>query len=650
MPKWGLTRAQIESKPWGIPANWLRPTKTVTDPIHGDIYLNELERQFLDSPALQRLRRVRQLGTAHWVYPGSTESRLAHSLGTLRAAQDLLDAVIDSWNGPRPADDLLSEWDLTPDADGISEFDRRWAEVTVLARLGALLHDLCHVPYGHTIEDDLGVLTPHDENVARFGQVWAIFPGKLRAFLRAHEEFRRELIPLIISKDPELKDPETGKARKFNIEELKYPFVADIVGNTICADLMDYLRRDHIYAGLPIGLGHRFMNDFYVSRSGLKDYAKRMVIRIKRDGARRPDIVTELLKYLRFRYELSERVIYHHAKLAADAMVDKLLEMWSDWIWVEKARVHQPELVQSYGKRDLTRLKEEIRHMPAPKPDAYLPEPPRIGVEPPTNLADAIDQEVRDELESHFIARSDDGLLEYLRDWAAKGAPEDKRRTAIGRLATGLLNRELYKLIGRANTLPDQAKSEKKHDEFGRPGARRHLEEGASDAVPLDHHWYVVTWVPSPDMRLKVAEVLIEEDGEILPLDKSGFPGVREIYENHEKLWSINVYAHPSIVPEESEGVLDYPPAAEVVIAYLGEEMGLDMRRRDGTSVGTMFDLAMRKLIEEYNLRDDDVQRMGRAVAAHQGDPGLGGRARTFDQTYQRLKYIAMDEGIIPRE
>jgi uncharacterized protein len=179
MPKWGLTVEQRRTKPWGLPESALEAAKTITDPVHGDIFINQLEARLLNSAPLQRLRRVRQLGTSHLVYPGATHSRFSHALGTLRAAQDLLDAVVAGLSGPRPAyDSLLAEWQregttLGPDgAGGPTAFDRKLAEATVLARLGGLLHDLCHVPLGHTIEDDLGVLKSHDANTERFERLW----------------------------------------------------------------------------------------------------------------------------------------------------------------------------------------------------------------------------------------------------------------------------------------------------------------------------------------------------------------------------------------------------------------------------------------------------------------------------------------------
>jgi hypothetical protein len=67
MPKWGLTSAMREQCPYELDADLLRSAKIITDPVHGDIRLTDLERRIVDSPPFQRLRRVNQLGTTHLV-------------------------------------------------------------------------------------------------------------------------------------------------------------------------------------------------------------------------------------------------------------------------------------------------------------------------------------------------------------------------------------------------------------------------------------------------------------------------------------------------------------------------------------------------------------------------------------------------------
>lgn len=145
--------------PWGLPVSVLAPGKVITDPVHRDIHLSTLEIAVVDSRPFQRLRRIRQLGNTHLVYPGAVHSRFSHSLGALSVAEKLLKIVRHQGNqlhGVR--EDLFAEWVMGAG----DEADKKWKEARVLARLGALLHDLCHLPAGHTVEDDLGILEPHD--------------------------------------------------------------------------------------------------------------------------------------------------------------------------------------------------------------------------------------------------------------------------------------------------------------------------------------------------------------------------------------------------------------------------------------------------------------------------------------------------------
>ncbi|MDD3135135.1 MAG: HD domain-containing protein, partial [Methanoregula sp.] len=60
--------------------------KIIKDPVHGYVEVEDFARALLDSPALQRLRYVRQLGFSHLVYPGANHSRFEHSQGTMHLA------------------------------------------------------------------------------------------------------------------------------------------------------------------------------------------------------------------------------------------------------------------------------------------------------------------------------------------------------------------------------------------------------------------------------------------------------------------------------------------------------------------------------------------------------------------------------------
>ncbi|HWJ02096.1 MAG TPA: HD domain-containing protein, partial [Verrucomicrobiae bacterium] len=99
----------------------------IRDPIHGDIELSTNEAKVLDTPEMQRLRSIKQLGTAYLVYPGCTHTRFEHSLGTMAVAKRIIAA-------------------LQASGHQISTATQQ------LVSIGALLHDVTHIPFGHTFE------------------------------------------------------------------------------------------------------------------------------------------------------------------------------------------------------------------------------------------------------------------------------------------------------------------------------------------------------------------------------------------------------------------------------------------------------------------------------------------------------------------
>src|SRR6185295_15995304 len=121
-----------------------RRYSVVRDPVHGDVYLTQEELALLDTREMQRLRGVRQLGTAYLVYPGAQHTRFEHSLGTMHLTSRLVAAV--NRNRELRPEGLL----------GIADDEER------ILRAAALVHDITHTPSGHNIEDVRGILERHD--------------------------------------------------------------------------------------------------------------------------------------------------------------------------------------------------------------------------------------------------------------------------------------------------------------------------------------------------------------------------------------------------------------------------------------------------------------------------------------------------------
>src|ERR1035437_7899311 len=108
-----------------------RKVKIVNDPVYGFIRFPEPElMSVIDHPWFQRLRNIKQMGLAHLVYPGAVHSRLAHSLGACHLMGQALDE--------------LNAKDISPGK-----------EECVAARLAAVLHDIGHGPFSHSLEHSL---------------------------------------------------------------------------------------------------------------------------------------------------------------------------------------------------------------------------------------------------------------------------------------------------------------------------------------------------------------------------------------------------------------------------------------------------------------------------------------------------------------
>ena len=117
------------------------PKKLIRDAVHGDIELSALEVELIDTPEFQRLRGIKQLGTAYLVFPSAVHTRFEHSLGTSWMAQRILQTVRRN--------------------ETVSSDEER------VIRVAALLHDITHIPFGHTLEDERRVLPRHDKDEDR---------------------------------------------------------------------------------------------------------------------------------------------------------------------------------------------------------------------------------------------------------------------------------------------------------------------------------------------------------------------------------------------------------------------------------------------------------------------------------------------------
>ena len=240
----------------------------IRDPVHGDLRFTDAERRVMDTYQMQRLRGIRQTGTAYLVYPGCVHTRFEHSLGTSAMARRIVCALRDNGVAVR-------------------------AEQEAVVVLAALVHDISHLSFGHTFEDERKLFPRHDtvERLRHF-----LSQDELADALKA-SGFPDEVFALLTD-------------RRFDP-----PWMRQIISSTVDADLLDYLRRDAYFAGLRQDYDDRIFSTFTVAEGNLAINMARLSTR------------TELLHLLRLRYFLTERVYYHHAKVVSGAMIAKAVEL-----------------------------------------------------------------------------------------------------------------------------------------------------------------------------------------------------------------------------------------------------------------------------------------------------------------------------------
>jgi len=257
------------------------------DPVHGDVYLTHEEIAVLDTPQMQRLRGIKQLGTAYLAYPGAVHTRFDHSIGVLWMTQRMIDAI-------------NRNFELDPRSClSIGEREAR------IVRLAALVHDVTHIPCGHNIEDQTGLFHRHD-SAYRF-----------RRMLEGSNELAEKLGELGVRRDV----LNTLLAERGEGDPVP-AYWSQIMSDTICSDILDYLQRDAYFTGLSLGVDARIANYFRIDRATghlFIDLAKRDLLR--------EDILSEVVRMLEARYYFSERVYYHHAKVSAGALLARAVEL-----------------------------------------------------------------------------------------------------------------------------------------------------------------------------------------------------------------------------------------------------------------------------------------------------------------------------------
>ena len=211
----------------------LPAVRTVQDSIHGQIPLTAEEAQLLDTPPLQRLRRLRQLSLLHYVFPTAEHSRFSHSLGVLAVAQRIAEQI--HRQVPREQ--------FGPDQER-------------LVRLAALLHDVGHLPLSHVGEDAYAALRSRDA-ASQTGNSRTVLLDRFAVRAKG-KGLHEELGALAVMHDESIVSI-IGPGLAAQVAELitkdhKHWMCQLVVSSALDADRLDYLVRDSRSVGLNYGL------------------------------------------------------------------------------------------------------------------------------------------------------------------------------------------------------------------------------------------------------------------------------------------------------------------------------------------------------------------------------------------------------------
>ncbi len=243
----------------------------ITDPIHKNIKFTQIEKELIDTPIFQRLRRIRQLAGAHLVYPGALHSRFEHSLGSMFLA---------GLSGQ-----TLYSKDYLTDMDIIQKL-----------RIAALLHDVGHGPFSHLYEEV-------SKNGVKF----------------SHESFGQKIITTtIISDIIEKNGYDSKEIASISFGKHKMNFLNEIISGGLSVDLMDYLPRDSYFSGTEYGKidYHRIINSLEVSshnnlginKSSLYSYESMLISR----------------------YQMFKAVYFHKSVRSGEVMLVHSMKMQND--------------------------------------------------------------------------------------------------------------------------------------------------------------------------------------------------------------------------------------------------------------------------------------------------------------------------------
>ncbi len=282
---------------------WRFPGKSyeIRDPVHGFIKINEWERDIINHPVFQRLRRIRQLGLTEMVYPGAIHTRFEHSLGVMHVASRMFEEIV-----RKRRDFLESELNFTQ-----AGLERDF----VLVRLAALLHDVGHPPFSHATEE-LMPRNPKGKPYKHEHYSSAVVKYLLRDVIENHP----------FNQNYDIKAENIADFLEGKSSAGRSLFWRTLITGQLDADRADYLLRDSLHIG--VAYGQYDLERLLVTLSVALDPEEKEPILVVEEGGFHAAEALILARYMMF-----TQVYFHHTRRAYDHHAVQAIKVLLEKFW-----------------------------------------------------------------------------------------------------------------------------------------------------------------------------------------------------------------------------------------------------------------------------------------------------------------------------
>ncbi|XP_074500274.1 deoxynucleoside triphosphate triphosphohydrolase SAMHD1-like isoform X2 [Sebastes fasciatus] len=305
-----------------------KESKVFNDPIHGTVELHPLLIKIIDTPQFQRLRYIKQLGGAYFVYPGASHNRFEHSIGVAHLAGELAKAL----QTKQEEDYKITKAQRQPKRDITDEDpELKITDRDILCvQIAGLCHDLGHGPFSHMFKEMfIDIARPQVDKKKKWKHEEAskeMFDHMVKSN-NLEDEMKKNGLKLpddtIFIKEMIAGLPKRDQGQEVLDIKAEWPykgrkkeksFLYEIVANNrngIDVDKFDYLARDCYYLGIQNNFDYRRFLKFV--RVCEVDGQRQICTRDKEEG--------NLYDMFHTRYCLHRRVCQHRVNIIIQHMI-----------------------------------------------------------------------------------------------------------------------------------------------------------------------------------------------------------------------------------------------------------------------------------------------------------------------------------------